>query len=57
MQLDQIFESALLGQSAILPYTFQIEKKERGRLLSPSGQDIRILQVIVINRTPVKHLE
>lgn len=55
MQLNQIFDSALLAQSAVLPYTFQIEKKESGRLLSSSGQDIRILQIIMINRAAVKH--
>lgn len=57
MQLNQIFDPALVAQSAVLSYTFQIEKKKSGHLLSPSGQDIRILQVIMINRAPVKHLE
>jgi hypothetical protein len=57
MQLNEIFEPALLAQSGVLSNPLQIEKKKRGRLLSPGGQNIRVLQVVMIDLSPVKHLE
>jgi hypothetical protein len=49
MQLHEIFEPAFLAQSDVLSNPFQIEKKKGGRLLPPGSQNIRVLQVIMID--------
>ena len=57
MQLHEIFEPAFLAQSDVLSNPFQIEKKKGGCLLPPGSQNIRVLQVIMIDLSPVKYLE
>jgi len=57
MQLHEILEPAFLAQSDVLSNPFQIEKKKGGRLLPPGSQNIRVLQVIMIDLSPVKYLE